>query len=223
MDTEKQELSVEQKRDKWLKDDFADLVVGIAPAPSNAVEPKRMSANPAMYREGTSFKPGQSGNPAGTRKGAQMKKTVRQIVEEMRFSPIEAAVMIITEDKRIKKKFKIVDPVRTQDKIKLMQWLGDKIYPSLKAVEVTNIDGDLAEAGRPKTVQLYLPEKGSTDAYSKKKPQRTVTEIDRTDEPVRLELTVENINSMVVAGDGETSDGLPQEVNPVMDNSSDAE
>ena len=209
-------LTLEEKREKWLKDDFTEVVAGLAPLESGALMPKRPSVNPNMYRPDTSFKAGVSGNPTGRRRGAEVRKTVRQIVEDMQFNPIEAAVMIIREDKRIKKKFKIVDPVPVRDKLTMVKWLGDKIYPSLKAVEVTNIDGDLAEAGKPKTVQLYLPEKGSPSMDTRKKQKQPV-ELERDiSDTVRVELTPQLANSLVIAGDGEVSEGKPQVFIPTM-------
>ena len=170
-----------------LETEFKNLIDGIAVAPPEmmptfASEGDKRKTNPNLW------KPGQSGNPAGRPQGAKQNKTVRQIAEELNFNPIEAAILIIREDPRIRKKFKIRQPVEVKDKAALLRWVGDKMYASLKSVDYTVFDG--GEENKPKTIQLYLPEKGSVD-----KLEKTEREV------VRLELTPELGNEFVPSCD----------------------
>lgn len=161
-----------------LNKEFKNLIDGIAVAPPDMATIVKSSPDDGRRHNPALFKAGQSGNPAGRPIGAKQQKTVRHIAEEMNFNPIEAAIMIIREDPRIKKKFKIRDPVDTAHKLKLLTWVGDKMHASLKAVDYTVFNG--GEDSKPKTIQLYLPEKGSIEKLEKSER-----------ETVRLELTPE--------------------------------
>jgi len=147
------------------------------------------------------FRNGESGNPMGKKPGTKSRKTVRQIAEEMNFDPIEAAIMMIREDPKIKKRFKIRDGVPIMVKQQLLKFVGDKMYASLKSVDMSITDGD-AES-KPRTVQLYLPEKGSTEKRLKSSgatPQKERVIEHDADEPVRLELTMD-LGSQIKARD----------------------
>jgi hypothetical protein len=173
-----------------LNTEFKNIIDGITINPPEKRPSTPIPADDPRRTGAHLFKKGVSGNPTGRPVGAKQQKTVRQIAEEMNFNPVEAAIMMIREDPRIKKRFKIRAPIETKDKIKLLNWVGDKMYASLKAVDYTVFEG--GEDSKPKTIQLYLPEKKSFDGKKEKPVEREV---------VKLELTPELGSEMIPACD----------------------
>lgn len=158
------------------------------------------------------FRDGISGNPMGKKVGTKSRRTVRQIAEDMNFDPIEAAIMLIREDPKIKKRFKVRDGVPIAVKKDLLKFVGDKMYASLKSVDMAITDG--TNDNKPRTVQLYLPEKGSTEkkskgsAASQRIKEKAIEHVagsyldddDDGREPVRVELTVD-LGRSIQSGD----------------------
>ena len=183
-------------------DAFNRITSGLQVQPDPLVEKQKFGGKDpeALYAQKPQlFRKGESGNPMGRRVGAKNRETVRQIAERLNFNPIEAAIGLIREDKKVKRMLRITDPVPMATKVKLLTFVGDKIYASLKAVDMTIADGE--SENKPRTVQLYLPEKGSIE--KQKQPpvsQSRVIEQETERDTVRLELTMDLANA-VQAGD----------------------
>lgn len=106
------------------------------------------------------FRPGQSGNPSGRPLAVVNRKTARQIAEQMGFNPIEAAIRMVTESPEELRAMGITEPVSVTQKTKLLMWVGDKMFASVKAVDLDLNPGKDKDESR---VQLYFPQQDNVN------------------------------------------------------------
>lgn len=116
------------------------------------------------------FRKGVSGNPSGRSIKVVNRKTARQIAEDMEFNPVEAAIRIIQESPESLRALGITEAISTTQKLKLLMWVGDKMFASVKAVDMA-LDTGNKEGEKDNRVQIYMPELGSS-----KNPQEIANE-----------------------------------------------